>query len=54
MRDFYASRMIARGITATALAVWMGHADASVTMKIYAKHFNQEKTDEQGREAMAR
>ena len=54
MRDFYASRMIARGTTATALAIWMGHADASITMKTYAKLFNQQKTDEQGREAMAR
>lgn len=54
MRDFYASRMIARGTTATALAVWMGHADASITMKTYAKLFNQQKTDEQGREAMSR
>lgn len=54
MRDHYASKLIYEGFTAPEVARRMGHEDASITMKVYAKEFNKQATSKKVREVMAK
>jgi integrase len=53
MRHAFASRMIARGISSTVLARLMGHESSAITERRYIHLFDQQRTDEQVRLAMA-
>ena len=54
MRHAFASRMIDRGISSTVLAKLMGHESSVITEKRYIHLFDQQRTDEAVRQAMAR
>jgi integrase len=51
-RHAFASRMIARGIDPVTLAKLMGHANARVTLEVYAGLYDARKSDEAVRAAM--
>jgi integrase len=53
MRHAFASRCIARGMDAVRLAKRLGHKDATITLRVYAHLYDQLKSDEEDREAMA-
>ena len=53
MRHAFASRMIARGISSTVLAKLMGHETSAITERRYINLFDQQRTDEAVRQAMA-
>ena len=53
MRHAFASRCIARGVDPVRLAKLLGHKDATITLRVYAHLYDQLKTDEEDREAMA-
>ena len=53
MRHAFASRMISRGISSTVLAAVMGHESSTITEKRYIHLFDQQRTDEQVRQAMS-
>jgi integrase len=53
MRHAFASRMIARGIEPVTLAKLMGHEDIRETLNTYSHVWDQARTDEVVREAMA-
>jgi integrase len=53
MRHAFASRMIDRGITSTVLAKIMGHESSAITEKRYIHLFDELRTDEAVRQAMA-
>jgi integrase len=54
MRHAFASRMIDRGISSTVLAKLMGHESSAITERRYIHLFDQQRTDEAVRQAMAR
>ena len=54
MRDYLASKLIHEGVPVTEIARVMGHANAAVTLTIYAKPFNAAKSSKKIREAMAK
>jgi integrase len=54
MRHAFASRMINRGISPTVLAKLMGHESSAITERRYIHLFDQQRTDEAVRQAMAR
>ena len=54
MRHAFASRMIDRGISSTVLAKLMGHESSAITERRYIHVFDQQRTDEAVRKAMAR
>jgi integrase len=53
MRHAFASRMIARGISSTVLAKLMGHESSAITERRCIHLFDQQRTDDAVREAMA-
>jgi integrase len=53
MRHAFASRMISRGINSTVLATLMGHESSTITEKRYVHLFDQQRTDQAVRSAMA-
>jgi integrase len=53
MRHAFASRMINRGTSSTVLAALMGHESSAITEQTYIHLFNQLRTDDAVREAMA-
>jgi integrase len=53
MRHAFASRMISRGINSTVLAALMGHESSTITERRYIHLFDQQRTDEQVRQAMS-
>jgi integrase len=53
LRDYAASKMIARGIPATKVARLLGHKDAGITFKKYARDFDLKQTDEAVRVALS-
>jgi integrase len=53
VRDAFASRMIDRGISSTVLAKLMGHESSVITEKRYIHMFDQQRTDDAVRQAMA-
>ena len=54
MRHAFASRMIDRGISSTVLAKLMGHESSAITERRYIHLFDQQRTDDAVRQAMAR
>jgi integrase len=54
MRHAFASRMIHCGINSTVLAALMGHESPTITERRYIHLYNQQRTDDQVRQAMAR
>jgi integrase len=54
MRHAFASRMIDRGISSTVLAKIMGHESSAITERRYIHLFDQQRTDDAVRQAMAR
>lgn len=52
LRHAAASRMIYKGLDPVTVANVMGHEDATVTLKVYAKMFNRKATDDRVREAL--
>jgi len=54
MRHAFASRMIDRGISSTVLAKLMGHESSPITERRYIHLFDQQRTDDAVRQAMAR
>jgi integrase len=54
MRHAFASRMIDRGISSTVLARLMGHESSAITERRYIHIFDQQRTDDTVRQAMAR
>lgn len=54
MRHAFASRMIDRGISSTVLAKLMGHESSVITERRYIHLFDQQRTDDAVRQAMAR
>ena len=52
-RHAFASRMISRGIQPVALAKVMGHKNARITLDVYEHLYDQHRTDDAIREAMA-
>lgn len=53
MRHAFASRMIHRGISSTVLAKLMGHESSAITERRYIHLFDQQRTDDAVRQAMA-
>jgi integrase len=53
MRHAFASRMISREISSTVLAKLMGHESSAFTEKVYVHLFDQIRTDDDVRAAMA-
>jgi integrase len=53
LRHAAASRLIDAGLDPVTVAAFMGHEDASVTLKIYAHRFNRQKKDDAVRQALA-
>jgi integrase len=53
MRHAFASRMIHRGISSTVLAALMGHESSAITERRYIHLFDQLRTDDAVRQAMA-
>ncbi|MHB8642838.1 MAG: tyrosine-type recombinase/integrase [Gaiellaceae bacterium] len=53
MRHAFASRMIDQGISSTVLAKIMGHETSAITEKRYIHLFDQQRTDDAVRQAMA-
>ena len=53
MRHAFASRMIHRGISSTVLAKLMGHESSAITERRYIHLFDQQRTDDVVRQAMA-
>ena len=54
LRHAFASRMISRGVELVTLASLMGHEDARITLSRYAHVYDNRRTDEAVRQAMAR
>ena len=54
MRHAFASRMIDRGISSTVLAKLMGHETSAITERRYIHLFDQVRTNDAVRQAMAR
>ena len=54
LRHAFASRMIDRGISSTVLAKLMGHESSTITERRYIHLFDQQRTDDAVRQAMAR
>jgi len=52
LRHAAASRLIAAGLDPVTVARFLGHKDASVTLKVYAHYFNRDQRDEQIRKAL--
>src|SRR6266487_1304036 len=46
MRHAFASRMISRGISSTALAALVGHESSTITERLYIHLFDQQRTDD--------
>lgn len=52
LRHAAASRLIAAGLSHVAVASVLGHADSSITLRVYAHLFDRERTDESIRAAL--
>ena len=54
MRHAYVSMLAAKGVSSTAIAELVGHESSATTEKIYMHIFDQQRTDDAVREALAR
>jgi integrase len=53
LRDYAASKWINAGVPATKVARWLGHADAGITFKKYARDFDERQTDREALRLLA-